>query len=924
VDVAFMPTDQTFYGMNIPREITPKATTRLEYSNNLANPETVPPDEGYGAGLIRITNNSTGVVVAVDIWDKADLNTSLSMGYENFTPPIPIQYGRVGRVPVVGTPAFPLNPGPNHIIQVTVETPAGLSVVERLAALRGAIVDIVITEDMFQDTSRTGSKVTVYNTTTHPTTIIGMEVYSKDPAITGTAVYNLGIPSPAGSQSLYVLSGSTLPILEGQHYKAQLTVFGNGNIAQIDKEFSPGDDLYSLTPDDHPRTITLVEADLPPELKETIVPLQSVTVVPNPYTLWSTTQSALDLSGMTLKTGGTLDLNTDMVVVYNPNDASKKQPIVWSVQSGGSYVNLNAGILTVTGIAPVGSRAITVRAAIADAGVNQASVYGDFTVNLMYNNEISTKKVTGIILTPATVQAGDTISLPGLAVLNPAGANINGVQITVDSLIWTVVSGGTGAGSISGSTFTAGTNGKVNVRATLPAAANDGTLVTADMIITVTAVPPPFVPITAVTWVNGSLRLPFATVTAPNGTTRTLSASPTPTLTLSKDSLSFNPATASKQEPITWELVSGGTASTGGFTLSGTNLSIKNQNPLPADIADGKTVNIKLSIPGSLNSNGTYTVTLPVTLVEYNSRPVAASGELSVANASIALNATIDLNTLVTLPAAYINTNGVTVPITAADLIWSLPSGPGTGNGTLSGSNFTGTLSGAVGVLATLPAAKNNGVEVVAAGIITVETPPPPPPAHPASLTFRIFKTNNSDYVREIALLPVSVSDDAGYPASLISLIRQTGHSNYAWANRTPDPTYRSNFVNWLSPYGLQLKGIVKLDSTGDYADVTIPWPTGSTVGYNLFFIEGDSRVRGYVRPAKLDPPKASNYVFYLNFDTVKNYIIPMKGAYEAAPGTAGAVNVVGIAYNSHDNNAAILKSAGVGKIPNYDLRYPF
>ncbi|MDR0641695.1 MAG: hypothetical protein LBG07_04460, partial [Treponema sp.] len=278
-EVLFKPVDQTFYGQLSKRTIESKKTTTLYYVNDMGNPFEFPPDEGNGSGLIQIINNSYGVVTSAVIYNKDELTKYLSFGYNEFVPSGPINNGAMGLIPVLGTDEVELKSGELQLIQIALETNEGVVVLERLASLNGRIVTITINQNDLKlggddEGGRYGSKVTVTNSTQSSTNILGMYVYNKANAA-ASAVYYLDIASPPqnSSKSLYVLSTLGLPILDGEHYEAQLSVYGNGRIALIKKQFSPDDLLYSKTPDAHVRTITLQEADLPAELKENFVPV---------------------------------------------------------------------------------------------------------------------------------------------------------------------------------------------------------------------------------------------------------------------------------------------------------------------------------------------------------------------------------------------------------------------------------------------------------------------------------------------------------------------------------------------------------------------------------------------------------------------------------------------------------------------------
>jgi hypothetical protein len=114
---------------------------------------------------------------------------------------------------------------------------------------------------------------------------------------------------------------------------------------------------------------------------------------------------------------------------------------------------------------------------------------------------------------------------------------------------------------------------------------------------------------------------------------------------------------------------------------------------------------------------------------------------------------------------------------------------------------------------------------------------------------------------------------------------------------------------------------ITKIDKTNEWADISIPWPSGGVTGYHLFFIEGDSRVRGYVNPGQLDPDQDENFLFFLRPDYLyDNYRLWMKADKQVANTTSGALEVIPIGYDSNKNTASVMKSQGVGSQPRHDF----
>ncbi|MDR1909229.1 MAG: hypothetical protein LBQ35_04880 [Spirochaetaceae bacterium] len=145
--VEFMPSRQNFYGITLTVQIKKSEVTTVSYYDRLANPDLPPTDEGYGSGLIKIVNKTTtGVVNAVDIRDTNDGDWLMTYTYVQFTPSSPINYNSTGRIGVAGTAAFPITEGAHYMIQVGLGLPGRTVVIERLAAIKDQVVEIVIND----------------------------------------------------------------------------------------------------------------------------------------------------------------------------------------------------------------------------------------------------------------------------------------------------------------------------------------------------------------------------------------------------------------------------------------------------------------------------------------------------------------------------------------------------------------------------------------------------------------------------------------------------------------------------------------------------------------------------------------------------------------------------------------------------------
>jgi hypothetical protein len=907
VFVSFRPTDQTNYGQISEREIRPREVTTLSYINDLGNPWTFPSNSSDGAGLISIENKSNGVVLSAAVYNPGDMLRSITTGYEDFTPPNPIHFNQTGLVEVIGTPEVKLN-DPQitglQVIHVVLQTTEGLVVVERYGKINGNIVPVIITDNDLKPGNRVGSKVTVVNGTSSGR-IMGMYVYDRtnnSSLISIGAAYSLDIPAGGSKNDIYILSTTGLPIMAGHTYKAAFAVSFNNRIA-LSREvgFSPDDLLFSPTPDTHTRTITLTDSDLPPD---PFIAVTGIKPISNDLRVTSVVDTALDGTIIGFRHGYQGGINLNQSVAVEPDKATTKSPINWQITggTGSSYAAINNGVLTVAGYPPDKStgKTVTVKASIPGAGPGKGNFTSDnITITMDYLYMIKTQKVTGLTLSPGTVEAGKTLDLKTLASLDPSsGANINGTPITPADLEWYI-----NGAKINSSSYTApasGTSG-VSAYAVLPADKNGGDRKqSAPVLITITAPTPPapaIKPVTSVTPVRGnSLILQYYTKT--NGSSKTLITG-TPKLDLNA-SVTVEPSDATNKT-INWTLVS-----SSNVTLSSGELSVTGLNPAAT---------VRATIAGG-NGAGVPYFDLNVTPQEHHSRLIA-QGELTLTSSEIIIGRPIDLTSLAAMPVGNVDLpNGSQWAITKADLSWEIISG----GGSVQSGTFTGAAIENVTLKATLPRARNGGThgsEVTANVTITVKDVPPP-----SELTLRIFQSKlpgdiTLDNITQVVLIPRDASQ-----STILDAHKRTGHYSVDWAaSGKKDQTYKTEFFNSYLPnrFGQQLilTPVVNMASAGGYVDITIPWPPNYIAGFDVFFIEGDNRVRGYVSPWELNPPKENNYIFYLDFVYIaNNFILSMKDDKEVPGGTPGSVKVVPIHYSSYRNVASIMKSGGLYSTP--------
>jgi hypothetical protein len=907
VYVSFMPTDNPSYGLPVRQEIRGKQITTLVYTGDLANPEVPPADNGYGAGLIRITNNSTGVVVSAAVYDSVEL-TNMTMGYDDFIPQRPIQYTQVGRIPVVGNQDLRLKnddgTSRSQIIQVVLETDEGVVVVERFPAyLHNTIYPIVITQDEMNAGKRVGSLVIVENKVSSNTaaSLRALRVSTSGIPNTNSALYALNIPN-GSSRELYVLSSVGLPVLQGVEYEAALTVFNidNGETIEVSKSFAPDGYLYSTDPAKSKKTVTLTDGDLPSGWKEGgFVPLTKIDFSPNALTATSyikttgNTVQFVDPNGR-----GTLNLNNLAPAAVEPSNAAKTSPIVWGMGNGKGLAVLTDNVLTVTGIPnPLKNEAVTLTAVIPGAGQNRSDYTRDFTITLNYVNTLDSIPAASIN-GPGTVdvEPGRNVYLSSLLTLDPQNANTNGVPITVEDLVWSPVGNLASNCSLNGNgEFRADASAVVgksfNVTAVLPSGINPNN-VSLTKNITVNIVNPNgYVSVS-----NISMLQPLEVVS--NITVDGVSKAVT---SFTKGSINLNlhakvePSNAANRE-IEWS-----SPSNSYFTLSNGSLTVVNY---PPDYSSQK-VTVTAVIKNGASSSSDFSAQFDIILsylVETASNPVK-QGDLKLKPATIRVGdapASLAVLTQVNLPENF-HIGGA--PITADKLSWKITSGAsyaalsGTGNQTI-----TGVKAGGVQVEAALPAGYNGGTQVTAVTTITVQAPPPP-----AAVLLRIFQISTSDSITQIVLQPAdrSFSSDA----------QRTGRTGIPWVTKKADRKKDAFKAAHPAPSKYYTVSIPK--KAYSYADVAIPY---SSTGYYLYFIEGDTNVRGYCLSNLVDPPESDNYLFFLNPDFLYNsYSLWMNEDKEAAAGDKGAVKVIPIGYRSYYNTTSIMKSVGINKRPDHD-----
>jgi len=454
------------------------------YPNDADEEDLLPPDlNGKGRGLIKIVNNSYPIAKLVTILNLRDTNKNQKvLYYQNFNPPVPVQYGKTGYVNVVGTNEFPIDAHEDYLIQVTLEGNENLITVERKAYIKDQVVTIVINPDDLKETKIAGAKVTIQNNVSSwPIAITSLIVRNKSSAQSSVfGIYSWepsGVINNSGNAVQFVVSNAGMPITKGALFEAVITVQGNNKTDVITKDFSPAELYSEMPPEQNTRIIAITDSDIPDSLKEIFVPVTSITL--------SKDTMNVDLKDGVVISGGRLNLNSYAVV--SPSNATVKSPITWEiVNSGDAQLNSTTwsqtnGLIDITGRKPPSSgnsdTTIKVKATIPNAAgtiFNKTNFTQPLTITVNFTDlpvKPDDKWATGIKFTggDVTIKVGELRNLKDLLVIEPSDATVG-----IDDVDWTI-SGSDAYFTLNGSNVTGKATGNGIVKAVLPASKNGGT-----------------------------------------------------------------------------------------------------------------------------------------------------------------------------------------------------------------------------------------------------------------------------------------------------------------------------------------------------------------------------------------------------------------------------------------------------------------
>jgi hypothetical protein len=275
------------------------------FPNDVEEEDILPPDLGYGRGLIEIINNSTALAKTVTIHNlKTPTEYPYTIDYYKFVPAIPVQYNKTGYVDVIGTHDFPIEMHEGYLIQVTMDTNNGSpAIIERKAYIKDQVVTIVIAQNDLNFSNAQGAKITLENkTSTWPVEITDLtvqnKVNSRQSSYYGTSTWEPnGIIAKDESAAQMVMSNEAMPITTGVEFRALITMYAYGVSATITKNINPATLYSDIDPALNTRTITITDADVPQSIKDAAIYSQSAKVIlENQVTSWP-----VEIIGLTVR-----------------------------------------------------------------------------------------------------------------------------------------------------------------------------------------------------------------------------------------------------------------------------------------------------------------------------------------------------------------------------------------------------------------------------------------------------------------------------------------------------------------------------------------------------------------------------------------------------------------------------------------------
>ena len=239
--------------------------------DNTSQTDILPPDTGYGSGVIMITNNSSAMVISATI---RNLDEGLTRNYyfgQDFIPQIPVQYGQTGYINIIGSEDFPILANNRYLLSIDLENIDGISTMQRLVYIYNSVVHIVINQDDIHNPERQVG-VTLYLTNLHPQSVItALVLEDQHGRMLAYSMNTWGNKAVGMGETVtfQVLTTSNVPIYESSFFTAHLTVQYNGTDAALKGKtavasnivISPNGSLYG-NPAETNRFVTLNASDL--------------------------------------------------------------------------------------------------------------------------------------------------------------------------------------------------------------------------------------------------------------------------------------------------------------------------------------------------------------------------------------------------------------------------------------------------------------------------------------------------------------------------------------------------------------------------------------------------------------------------------------------------------------------------------------
>ena len=287
------------FGPAHPVLITAGQLRTLSFYDALSDLDTLPPDDGYGSGLIKIINKSKLPAYEIRIAKATNTATQMVIGSNQFQPSGPVNGdGSSGYVDVVGTATFPVENDDYYVIYVILKNTSGDKTIQRIAYLKDRVVEITIEEKdlpVEPDIPATiGATIKVKNEV--PSTISDSgRTLPLEVLITTVTPYNIstkqGYPystttwTPSGfisnnqTAQFMVYDSPQMPITQTATFTstvlAIVSVGSGDNIrtgyAMVTIPLSPDGALYSTTPPSHIRDIKLTY-DLIKQVVDPLIP----------------------------------------------------------------------------------------------------------------------------------------------------------------------------------------------------------------------------------------------------------------------------------------------------------------------------------------------------------------------------------------------------------------------------------------------------------------------------------------------------------------------------------------------------------------------------------------------------------------------------------------------------------------------------